>query len=195
MIQSIKNTQLSGLRVFIRADLDLPLGKKKGVPENRIADAIPTIRHALEQKAKVVVITHQGSLKDKWDAERRSLEPTVSRIVQLLDADAILADDCTGDAVKKLVGDLNPGRLLFLENLAMNPDEGACGEGLPRFLAPLCDVFVNDAFSQANRRLASTVLLPQLVPVRCAGIHFMEEVAKADASRLNGLPAYSALNK
>ena len=194
VIRSVKNIPLAGRRVFIRADFDLPLGKKSGVPQRRIADSLPTIRLALEQKARVVVLTHQGSLKAAWHPER-TLEPSVQYAVAQLDTEAILADDCAGDAVRKLLGDLGEGQLLFLENLACRSWEIDCRQEYAAFLAKYCDVYVNEAFAQANRRLTSTVLLPALVEDKCAGLRFIEEAARLDAVRFKHLPACEALNE
>lgn len=194
MIRSVKNIPLAGRRVFIRADFDLPLGKKSGLPERRINESLPTIRLALEQKARVVVLTHQGSLKASWNPAR-TIEPSVQYVVSQLDTEARLADDCAGDAVRKLLSELGEGQLLFLENLACRPDEIEASHDYAAFLARYCDVYVNEAFAQANRRLTSTVLLPALVKDRCAGLHFMEEAVRLDAVRFKHLPACEALNE
>ena len=194
MIRSVKNVALAGRRVLIRADFDRPIGQTQGLPEHRIAEALPTLRHALDQKARVILATHQGNPRAKW-SEARTLEPSAARLVELLGHEVRLADDCIGDGVRKLVQDLGEGELLILENLAMNAGEIHGDRRFAEQLAALCDVFVNEAFGQANRALASTVVLPSLVRDRCAGLHFLSEVVRLDAVKLKQLPACEALNE
>ncbi len=194
MIRSVKNVALGGRRVFIRIDLDLPLGQAQGLPdEHRIAEALPTIRYVLEQRARVILATHQGNPRAKWSAAR-TIEPAAQQIVERLDCEARLADDCIGDGVHKLVQDLGEGELLFLENLAMNQGEIQNERHFAEKLAALCDVFVNESFAQANRALASTVALPSLVQDKCAGLHFLREANRLEAARIKLLPACEALS-
>lgn len=193
MIRSVKNVALCGRRAFIRIDLDLPIGQAQGLPdEHRIAEALPTIRYALEQRARVILATHQGNPRAKWSG-KRSIEQTALQIVERLNCEARLADDCIGDGVRKLVQDLGDGQLLILENLAMNQGEIRNDRHFAEQLAALCDVFVNESFAQANRTLASTVALPRLVQDKCAGLNFLREVNRLEAARLKLLPACEAL--
>lgn len=193
VIRSVKNVPLSGRRVFIRIDLDLPIGQARGLPdEHRIAEALPTIRHALDQRARVILATHQGNPRAKW-SEKRTIEETALQIVERLNCEARLADDCIGDGVRKLVQDLGEGELLILENLAMNQGEILNDRRFAEQLALFCDVFVNESFAQANRALASTVTLPNLVQDKCAGLSFLREANRLEAARIKLLPACEAL--
>src|SRR3989449_3979871 len=105
-----------------------------------------------------------------------SLEPAGARLSQLLGQDVIFADDCVGDGVKKLVGELREGQVLLLENLRFHPEEEANDDAFARELAALCDVYVDDAFGTVHRAHASTVRMVKHVPQRGAGFLVLAEL-------------------
>ena len=117
MIRYIDELQLTGKRVFIRVDFNVPLEGKRVTDDTRIREALPTIRRALELGAKVILASHLG--RPKGPDPKLSLEPAASRLSELLGGrhEILLADDCVGDGVKKLVRDLKEGQVLVLENL------------------------------------------------------------------------------
>src|ERR1700693_2188554 len=177
MIRSIEQLPIAGKRLFIRVDFNVPLDKKTGKVKDdaRIRAALPTIRYAIEKKAKVILASHLGRPEGKPVPEM-SLEPAGVRLSQLLGQDVILADDCVGDGVRKLVGELREGQVLLLENLRFHPEEEANDEAFSRELASLCDVYVDDAFGTVHRAHASTVGMARLVPQRGAGFLVMAEL-------------------
>ena len=170
MIRSIEQLPIAGKRLFIRVDFNVPLDKKTGKVKDdaRIRAALPTIRYAVEKKARVILASHLGR-PDGKPVPEMSLEPAGVRLSQLLGQDVILADDCVGDGVKKLVAELREGQVLLLENLRFHPEEEANDESFSRELASLCDVYVDDAFGTVHRAHASTVGMAKLVPQRGAG--------------------------
>jgi phosphoglycerate kinase len=170
MIRSIEQLPVAGKRVFIRVDFNVPLEKKTGKVKDdaRIRAALPTIRYAVEKKAKVILASHLGR-PDGKPVPEMSLEPAGARLSQLLGQDVIFADDCVGDGVKKLVSELREGQVLLLENLRFHPEEEANDDAFARELASLCDVYVDDAFGTVHRAHASTVGMAKLVPQRGAG--------------------------
>jgi len=175
-IRSIRDLEFAGRRVFIRVDFNVPLDGKNVTDDTRIRAALPTIRHAIEQGARVVLASHLGRPKSGRDA-KLSLEPAGSVLAGLLGQEVILADDCIGDGPRKVVQDLRDGQVAMLENLRFHAEEEADDDTFARELAKLCDVYVNDAFGAAHRAHASVHALPRLVADRGAGLLMEREVA------------------
>jgi phosphoglycerate kinase len=177
MIKSIEQLDISGKRLFIRVDFNVPLDKQTGAVKDdaRIRAALPTLRYALGKKAKVILASHLGRPDGKQVPEM-SLEPAGEVLSRLLGHDVIFADDCVGDGVRKLVSDLREGQVLLLENLRFHAEEEANGEEFSRQLASLCDVYVDDAFGTVHRAHASTVGMVKHVPQRGAGLLVAQEL-------------------
>jgi phosphoglycerate kinase len=175
MIRTVDELDVKGKRVFVRVDFNVPLGDDGHVTDDaRIRAAIPTLKWLLAHDAKVIVASHLG--RPKGPDPKLSLEPAGARLSELLDQDVVLADDCIGDGVRKLVMDLKEGRLLLLENLRFHADEEENAPAFAQALAALCDVYVNDAFGTAHRAHASTAGMALLVPVRGAGFLMKKEL-------------------
>jgi len=177
-LKTIDALDLAGKRVFIRVDFNVPLDEQgKVADDQRIRAALPTIRYALQQKGKVILASHLGRPKGKpEDRKKYTLLPVAERLQQLLDADVIFADDCVGDGVKKLVKELQDGKVLLLENLRFHPEEEANDEGFAKELASIADVWVNDAFGTAHRAHASTAGMAKFVKEKAAGFLIQKEV-------------------
>jgi phosphoglycerate kinase len=177
-IRTIDKLDLAGKRVFIRVDFNVPLDEKGRVTDDaRIRAALPTIRHAIAAKARVILASHLGRPKgDPSDKAKFTLEPAAQRLSELLEQDVILADDCIGDGVKKAVSDLGEGQVLLLENLRFHPGEERNDEAFCRDLAALADVWVNDAFGTAHRAHASTAGMARFVKERAGGFLIQKEV-------------------
>ncbi|MGK3985264.1 phosphoglycerate kinase [Sorangium sp. So ce136] len=168
---------LSGKRVFIRVDFNVPLDKKTGkiTDDSRIREAIPTIKLAVEAGAKVILASHLGRPKP-GKTEGLSLEPCGGRLSELTGYEVHLPDDCVGDSPKKVIYDLRAGQICLLENLRFHPEEEKDDEGFARQLAELCDVYVDDAFGAVHRAHASVHALPRLVRERAAGLLLLKEL-------------------
>jgi phosphoglycerate kinase len=153
---------LSGLRVLIREDLNVPI--QDGIIRNdaRLRAAVPSIRAALSQGAAVIVMSHLGRpVEGEW-TEQASLAPIATRLSELLGRDVLLAKQW------RQVAPL-PGDVVLLENVRFNPGEAADDRQLAADYAALCDVFVMDAFGTAHRAQASTHGVALNAPVACAG--------------------------
>ena len=177
-LRTVDQLDLAGKRVFIRVDFNVPLNEKGGVTDDaRIRAALPTIRHAMAKKARVILASHLGRPKgDPSDRKKFTLEPAAARLSELLGEDVILADDCVGDGVRKMVKDLQEGQVLLLENLRFHAGEEANDEAFAKELASLCDVWVNDAFGTAHRAHASTAGMARFVKEKAAGFLIQREV-------------------
>src|SRR5229473_1009325 len=177
MIRYVDELQLGNKRVFIRVDFNVPLTEDGQVSDDtRIRLALPTIELALKAGAKVILASHLG--RPKGVDPKLSLEPVASRLSELLsnEQEVILADDCVGDGVKKLVRDLEPGHVLMLENLRFHKEEEANDEAFSRELASHADVYVNDAFGAAHRAHASTVGMVRFVAEKAGGLLLRNEL-------------------
>jgi phosphoglycerate kinase len=177
MIRYIDDLQLTGKRVFIRVDFNVPLEGKRVTDDTRIREALPTIRRALEMGGKVILASHLGRPKGGPDP-KFTLEPAASKLAELLGPkhEVILADDCVGDAVKKQVKELKDGQVLVLENLRFHKEEEGNDEAFARELASLADVYVNDAFGTAHRAHASTAGMAAFVKEKAAGFLMKKEI-------------------
>ena len=173
---SITDLDLKGKRVLIRVDFNVPLNDKQEVTDDtRIRAALPTIRHAMGQGARVLLISHLGRPKGKV-VPAMSLAPVATRLSQLLGQPVSMAPDCMGEAVKAAVAALRPGQALMLENCRFHAGDEKNDDAMSRTLAELCDVFVNDAFGAAHRAHASTVGVTKFVPVAACGFLMAKEL-------------------
>ncbi|MFC3716742.1 phosphoglycerate kinase [Luteimonas soli] len=149
-IQRMTDLDLSGKRVLIRQDLNVPVDGGKVTSDQRITASLPTLRAALDAGAAVMVMSHLGRPKEGAWSEADSLAPVAARLGELLGREVPLVRDYL-DGV-----DVAPGQLVLLENCRMNAGEKADDEALAKRYAALCDVFVMDAFGTAHRAQAST---------------------------------------
>ncbi|HDR1336251.1 TPA: phosphoglycerate kinase [Pasteurella multocida] len=154
---------LSGKRVFIRADLNVPVKDGKVTSDARIRATIPTLKLALEKGAKVMVTSHLGRPTEGEFDEANSLKPVVDYLNANLDVPVRLVRDYL-DGV-----DVNQGEIVVLENVRINKGEKKNDPELGKKYAALCDVFVMDAFGTAHRAQASTYGVAEYAPVACSG--------------------------
>ena len=164
--------RVAGQRVFIRADLNVPLDPQGRITEDtRIRASVPCIRIALDAGAAVMVTSHLGRPTEGQFSTADSLAPVAARLAELLGcAVPLLADWVDGVSVA-------PGQVVLLENCRLNKGEKKNDESLARKLAALCDIFVHDAFGTAHRAEASTYGIAQFAPVACAGPLLAAEIA------------------
>ncbi|MGE8270235.1 MAG: phosphoglycerate kinase [Stenotrophomonas geniculata] len=169
-IVRMTDLDLSGKRVLIRQDLNVPIENGRITSEQRITASLPTLKRALEQGAAVMVTSHLGRPKEGVWSEAESLSPVAQRLSELLGREVPLVRDWV-DGV-----DVQPGQLVLLENCRMNVGEGKDDEALSKKYAALCDVFVMDAFGTAHRAQASTHGVIRFAPVAAGGPLLMAEL-------------------
>ena len=156
--------KVTGQRVFIRADLNVPLDDHGGITEDtRIRASVPCIQMALDAGAAVMVTSHLGRPTEGVMQPHDSLAPVAKRLAELMHRAVPLAANWV-DGVS-----VAPGQLVLLENCRLNVGEKKNNEALARKMAALCDVFVHDAFGTAHRAEASTYGIAQYAPIACAG--------------------------
>ncbi|HYW74877.1 MAG TPA: phosphoglycerate kinase [Pyrinomonadaceae bacterium] len=172
---SIRDVDLSGKRVFIRVDFNVPI--KDGAVDNdkRIRAALPTISYAIERGARVILASHLGRPKGQR-VDKYSLQPVAAHLSQLLGKPVAFADDCIGAPAEEKVAALADGDVLLLENLRFHLEEEKNDDGFARQLASLCDVYVNDAFGAAHRAHASTAGITKFVQPAAAGLLMEKEL-------------------
>jgi phosphoglycerate kinase len=174
-VKSIRDLNLQGRRLFLRADFNVPLQDGRVTDATRIVATLPTIRHAIEQGARVICASHLGKPKGKPKPEL-SLAPVAVELAKRLARPVRFADDCVGPDVEKLAAGLEPGDVLLLENLRFHSGEEENEPGFARALAALADVYVNDAFGSSHRAHASVTGVPALVSEKGAGFLLEKEV-------------------
>jgi phosphoglycerate kinase len=191
-IRSIRDLTIEGRRLFIRVDFNVPLEAGKVSDRSRIEASLPTLRHAMERGAKVILASHAGRPKGKRKPEY-SLEPVGSVLAELLRCEVLLTDDCISDAAGKIIHDLRDGQVALLENLRFHPGEEANDEAFARELAKLADVYVNDAFGAAHRAHASVSALPRLFRERGIGLLMEREIAALENLRTANVHPFVAV--
>ena len=172
---SIEQVDVGGRRVFLRADLNAPLEQGAVSDDTRLTAVLPTLRHALDRGAAVVLASHLGRPKGGPDA-KYSLKSVAERLGVLLEHPVPLAPDCVGETVEGLARALKPGQTLLLENLRFHPEEEANDDGFARRLAALADVYVNDAFAAAHRAHASIAAITRHLHPAAAGLLMRREL-------------------
>ncbi len=161
--KTVRDVDLQGKRVLMRADFNVPLEGDKVTDDTRIRAALPTIKYILEQGACLVLMSHLGRPKGQVKPEF-SLKPVAGRLGELLSQSVIMAPDCVGDEVEAMAEDLKPGEVMLLENTRFHAGERDNDAAFAKQLAALGEVFVNDAFGTAHRAHASTEGVTHYLP-------------------------------
>ncbi len=159
----MSDLDLRGKRVFIRADLNVPIEDGRIGDDTRIRASVPAIEQALKQGAAVMVTSHLGRPKEGELKPGDSLQPVAKRLAELLGGKVSLRTDWVNGV------DVKPGEVVMLENCRVNKGEKSDDEALARKIAALCDVYVNDAFGTAHRTEATTHGVARFAKIACAG--------------------------
>ncbi len=175
-INKMADYDLAGKRVLIREDLNVPIQGGVVTSDARIRAALPTIRHALEQGARVLVMSHLGRPEEGAFSEEASLAPVAKRLAELLGVPVPLKRDWLGGV------DVAPGAVVLLENVRFNKGEKKNVDALSQQMAALCDIYVMDAFGTAHRAEASTHGVAKFAKIACAGPLLVSELTALETA-------------
>ena len=175
-VKSIDDIALSGKRVFVRVDFNVPLDADGCITDDtRINAALLTIEKLHAQGAKIILASHLGRPKGKR-VESMSLAPVASLLSDKLSLPVLFLNDCVGPDVENALQDMQDGQIALLENLRFHNGETENNPDFARSLASLADVFVNDAFGTAHRAHASTFGVAELLPEKVSGYLIAKEL-------------------
>jgi phosphoglycerate kinase len=174
---TIRDLDLQGKRVFIRADFNVPLKDGIVTDDTRIRETLPTLKLAIEKGGRLVLASHLGRPKGGPDP-KYSLKPAAAKLQELLGKPVAFAVDCVGSVTESQSKSLKDGEVLLLENVRFHPEEEKNDEAFSKQLAALCDgLFVCDAFGSAHRAHASVVGITRFVQKAAAGLLMEKELA------------------
>ena len=164
--KTLEDIPVTGKRVLVRCDFNVPLDGDKITDETRIMGALPTIQYLMKNDAKVVLCSHLGRPKGEFNM-KYSLKPVAKRLSELLKKDVVMAEDVIGDSAKAAVAAMKDGDVVLLENVRFHKEEEKNDPAFAKELASMADVFVNDAFGTAHRAHASTAGVADYLPAVC----------------------------
>lgn len=158
----LKDLKVQNKRVIVRADLNVPLENGQITNDFRLQATLPTLKYLINQKAKIVLISHLG--RPKGVDEKYSLRPVSRHLEKLLGRTVQFIDDCVGQEAQDAARKLEPGQVILLENVRFHPEETANDPDFAKKLAGLGEIYVNDSFGVNHRSHASLVGVPQYLP-------------------------------
>ena len=183
-INTITGLPLNKKVVLLRADLNVPMQHGVIMDNSRIIGVIPTIKYLLEQNAKVVILSHLGRPKGKFNVSL-SLSPLVDELSKFLNGVSVkFSTNCVGILAKEAVKNTNYGEVLLLENLRFHPEEEENDDKFAQELASFGETYINDSFSCSHRAHASILAITQYLP-SAAGFLFMQEIRALDSVLVN----------
>jgi phosphoglycerate kinase len=175
-MKSIRELDIEGKRILIRVDFNVPMDDAGNITDDiRIRMVLPTINYALEKNARVVLCSHMGRPKGKRVAEF-SLAPVADALAAMLGKPVAMAPDCIGPEAEAVVGQMQDGDIVLLENLRFHEGEQANDPEFAKGLAALADVYVNDAFAVSHRAHASVEGVTAHFAVKGAGFLLEKEM-------------------
>ena len=172
---SIKDMNISGKKVFIRADFNVPLDENMNITDDRrIRSTLATINYAIDEGSKIILASHLGSPKGKPD-KKYTLASIARRLQRLIKKEVTFVPNCLGPEVEETVNRMSEGDIILIENLRFNTGEEENSSEFSNSLAKLADFYINDAFGACHRHHASIVGIPKLLP-SAAGFLLQKEI-------------------
>ena len=182
--KTIKDANIKGKRVLMRVDFNVPLNKGLKIEDDtRITTALPTIKYAVDNGARLILMSHLGRPKGADDSLR--LDPVAKRLSELLGKKVTKLNDCIGDEVQKAVSGMKDGDVVLLENLRFHVEEEKNDTNFAKELASLGEIYVNDAFGTAHRAHASTEGVTKYIKICVAGFLLAKEIEYFDKALSN----------
>ncbi|MGZ6005152.1 MAG: phosphoglycerate kinase [Candidatus Saccharimonadales bacterium] len=172
--KTIKDIDVDGKIVLLRADYNVPVEDGRVTGDYRIKQSLPTVKYLLEHDCKIIICSHLGRPKGPADKDV-SLRPVAKRLSELLGRKVGFANDCVGPEIQALAAEMKPKEILMLENLRFHPEEEQNDDNFAAQLASLADVFVQDGFGVVHRKHASTDAITRHLP-SVAGLLLAKEV-------------------
>ena len=176
MKKSIKDFDLDNKKVIIRVDFNVPIKDGNITDDNRIKESLKTIQYAIDNNAKVILMSHLGRVKEEQDLEKNTLEPVALRLSELLDKDIVFVDMTRGKELEDAINEMKPKDVLLIQNTRYEDLDGKKESKndpeLGEYWASLGDIYINDAFGTAHRAHASNVGIASHLP---NGIGFLIE--------------------
>lgn len=172
--KTVKDIDLAGKRVLLRADYNVPVENGQITDDYRIQQSLPTVNYLLEQNVKLIICSHLGRPDGKPDPQF-SLAPVAKRLSEMLKREVVFVPDCIGEQAESAANNLQSGQVLLLENLRFHPEEEKNDDNFAASLAKLAEVFVQDGFGVVHRAHASTDAITHHLP-SVAGFLLEKEV-------------------
>lgn len=180
MLKSIKDFSVIDKRILVRCDFNVPLDEKGNILDDfRIKKTLPTIKYLIEQKAKIILMSHIDPKSTGVVDKKYNLDKVAEKLSGYLNITIEKEDDCVGLEVEEQSNKLASGRVLLLENLRFHKEEVDNNEEFAKKLSYLGDIYVNEAFSVCHRDQASITGVPKLLPC-CAGLLLEKEIENLD---------------
>ena len=162
--KNVKDFNVADKKVLVRCDFNVPLDENGNITDdNRIVGALPTIEYLIQHNAKVILCSHLGRPKGKFDM-KYSLKPVAKKLSEYLNQEVKMADDVIGNSAKKMASELNVKEVMLLENVRFHEEETKNDPDFAKELASLAELFVNDAFGTTHRAHASTAGVAAYIP-------------------------------
>ena len=176
MKKTIRDYDLKGKKVIIRVDFNVPIKDGNITDDNRIVESLKTIEYAIDNGAKVILMSHLGRVKTIEDKESNTLEPVAFRLSELLNKEVVFVDETRGSLLEEEINKLEDGQVLLMENTRFEDLDGKKESSndpeLGKYWASLADIYINDAFGTSHREHASNVGIATHLP---NGIGFLIE--------------------
>ena len=174
--RTVKDLDVAGKRVIVRCDFNVPRKDGKITNDNRIIQALPTIKYLIENKARIILMSHLGKVKTEEDKAKNDLRCVAERLAELVDTKVSFCPVTRGEELENMVADLKDGEIVLMQNTRYEKGESKNDPELAQYWASLGEVFVEDAFGSVHRAHVSTVGIPSIIKENGLGFLVEKEV-------------------